>query len=231
MKGEVMAGYGEKIELLFKADCVFRMAGELASAFNVDVRSGIDFDDPTVWQRHAPNFDAFCQAIVDLSDLIQNPIEDFLAVADVLKKAASIAHKIKQILDRNERWGMTFAYYPAFLTDLVKVSHDGCYAVEETKLKWGVIDSDLLGELGQTTKSDGSKWLTVTEAATASGATKSEITKAANCGALISNGQVRHKRRISKTSVMDWQLQRATKPERIETDAAIQRKLNRMGHN
>jgi hypothetical protein len=71
------------------------------------------------------------------------------------------------------------------------------------------------------------EWLTVTQAAKASGARKDEITRAANANEIATNGQTGHKRRIDAASLSKWQLKRVERPERIETDATVRAKLRR----
>lgn len=70
-------------------------------------------------------------------------------------------------------------------------------------------------------------WLTVGDAAKASGCPAYTITRAANHNELVTNGETEHARRVSGASLAEWQRNRAMQPERIETDAAVRRKLDK----
>jgi hypothetical protein len=77
---------------------------------------------------------------------------------------------------------------------------------------------------GQT---EGSRWLSVTEAASASGCHRGDITRAVDKGELGSNGKRKRERRIDAASLALWQLKRANRPEPVESDGAVKKKLER----
>jgi hypothetical protein len=73
----------------------------------------------------------------------------------------------------------------------------------------------------------GSTWITVTEAANASGCYPWEITRAVNNGSLKSNGEKGRTRRIEAADLTLWQLRRAANGRTSESPEAVERKLKR----
>src|SRR5262249_11421701 len=74
---------------------------------------------------------------------------------------------------------------------------------------------------------DDRRWLTVTEAAQITACDKGVISRAGDEGKLKSNGKTGRKRRIDGIDLNRWQLERAAKPEPVESDEAVTRKLRR----
>lgn len=73
----------------------------------------------------------------------------------------------------------------------------------------------------------GPRWITVTEAANASGCYRWEITRAVDSGSLKSNGEKRRKRRIDAADLTLWQLRMAANGNTSESPEAVERKLKR----
>jgi hypothetical protein len=71
------------------------------------------------------------------------------------------------------------------------------------------------------------KWLTVSEAAKASGCTMAQISGAVRDGQLKSNGEKGRKRRIDAADLTLWQLRRAKRGESVESDETVAKKLRR----
>jgi hypothetical protein len=70
-------------------------------------------------------------------------------------------------------------------------------------------------------------WPTVTEAARVVGCNPGIVSRAVNSGKLKSNGKQGSERRIDPADLTRWQLERAATPEPVESDATVQRKLDR----
>jgi hypothetical protein len=75
------------------------------------------------------------------------------------------------------------------------------------------------------------RWLTVTDAAKAAGCNRGEISRAADKGELTSNGKNGRERRIDAVSLAQWQLKRANRPEPVESDESVRKKLERGRNN
>jgi hypothetical protein len=71
------------------------------------------------------------------------------------------------------------------------------------------------------------RWLTVTEAATASGCNPGQISRAADSGTLKSNGKRGRGRLIDAADLSLWLLRRAERGEVTESTEAVERKLKR----
>jgi hypothetical protein len=76
-------------------------------------------------------------------------------------------------------------------------------------------------------KGQGTQWLTVTQAAKASGCQTHQITRAANNSLLKSNGKKGKERRIDAADLTLWLLHRAQQQEKTESDIAVEKKLKR----
>jgi hypothetical protein len=72
-----------------------------------------------------------------------------------------------------------------------------------------------------------SEWLTVSDAAKASGCTSAQISGAVRDGQLQSNGEKGRKRRIKAADLALWQLRRAKREGVVESDATVEKKLRR----
>src|SRR5262245_40999810 len=84
--------------LLDRAGRVFSLAGQLACAFTDEYDRQGDVPrqiDPAAWSRQQPSFNGFCDALLDLSDEMQNPPDGFAPVARVLMEAARVAKQIR----------------------------------------------------------------------------------------------------------------------------------------
>jgi hypothetical protein len=88
-------------------------------------------------------------------------------------------------------------------------------------------DSDQAGE-GQAEwkkKRTEPEWLTVTQAASVSGCSRGEISRAADNGSLKSNGEKGRERRIDAAHLALWQLRRAERKEAVESDTTVENKF------
>jgi len=81
------------------------------------------------------------------------------------------------------------------------------------------------GEKGETEPS----WITVSEAARASACMAWKISRAADNGSLKNNGKKNRERRIDAADLALWQLRMAERPEAVESDAAVRKKLKGSG--
>jgi excisionase family DNA binding protein len=70
-------------------------------------------------------------------------------------------------------------------------------------------------------------WLTVTEAAAVSGIDKGTISRLADQQKLKNNGKKGRERRIDSADLNRYQLDRIEKPEPVESDKTVERKLNK----
>ncbi len=116
--------------LLDRASDVFSLAGKLGREFHeerLSERGPINRDG---WQRHAPDFDKFCSALLELREEIQNPPDGFAAVAVPLLEAARIAKGIRDAMQRPD--GRSRAAYRDFFPDLNSVAENGWRAVQST---------------------------------------------------------------------------------------------------
>jgi hypothetical protein len=71
------------------------------------------------------------------------------------------------------------------------------------------------------------QWLTVKQAATISACDPGVISRAVDAGQLKSNGKKRKERRIDAADLSRWQLKRAERDSAVESEASIERKLQR----
>jgi hypothetical protein len=74
-----------------------------------------------------------------------------------------------------------------------------------------------------------SQWLSVSQAAQITGANPGVISRAADSGKLKSNGKKGAERRVDAVALAYWQLQRANRPEPVESDDDVRRKLREAG--
>jgi hypothetical protein len=72
-------------------------------------------------------------------------------------------------------------------------------------------------------------WFTVTQAATTACCNTGQITRAVDAGLLKSNGKAGRERRIDLADLARWILRRAGRGETTESDAAVERKVERGG--
>ena len=114
--------------LLDRANNVFMLAGGLGRAFHEEHQQGMI--DAAAWNRHAPTFNEFCHALLDLREPIQNPPDGFAPVAEQLKEAARIARAIRRVK------GRAFVDYLEFFPQMNSVAEAGRQAVKQlTKAK------------------------------------------------------------------------------------------------
>jgi hypothetical protein len=113
--------------LLDRAGNVFSLAGKLGRAFHEEGQSRAIFFDPTIWQRHAPTFNEFCAALLDLREPMQNPPDGFGPVAQHLLQAAKLAKGIRDTLGRDGGFTDYLDYFPSLNT----VFQSGWEAVKE----------------------------------------------------------------------------------------------------
>jgi hypothetical protein len=129
MKGNIMADSSPLAGLLDRAGKVFSLAGKLGRAFYEERQGQGRQIDPAGWYRHAPEFDEFCAALLNLRDAMQNPPDGFGPVAKPLLEAARIAKGIRDAMQRPD--GRTWAAYLEFFPHLNSVCEDGWRAVKE----------------------------------------------------------------------------------------------------
>lgn len=115
--------------LLDRAGKVFSLAGNLGRAFHEEHQGQGRQIDPAGWNRHAPDFDNFCAALLDLRDAMQNPPDGFAPVAESLMEAARIAKGIRDAMQRADC--RTWAAYLEFFPHLNSACEDGWRAVKE----------------------------------------------------------------------------------------------------
>jgi hypothetical protein len=116
--------------LLDRAGKVFSLAGELARSFQQEHKKSRPFRvvDATSWNRHAPVFKEFCDALLDLRDSMQNPSEGFAPVANELRTAAQVAKRIRSAMQTQE--GQTWAGHLDFFPELNSVFAEGGQAIQ-----------------------------------------------------------------------------------------------------
>ncbi len=91
--------------LLDRASTVFSLAWQLARAFTDECdRQGGSFRtvDPTAWGRQQPDFNVFCNALLELRTEMQNPPDGFAPVAEVLMEAARVAKQIRDVMQTTD---------------------------------------------------------------------------------------------------------------------------------
>jgi hypothetical protein len=113
--------------LLDRAGNVFSLAGKLGRAFHEEGESRAINFDPSIWQHHAPTFNEFCAALLDLRNAMQNPPDGFSPVGERLLQAAKLAKGIRDTLTRDSG----FTKYLDFFPDLNAVFQSGWEAVKE----------------------------------------------------------------------------------------------------
>ncbi|HQU45963.1 MAG TPA: hypothetical protein PK867_24330, partial [Pirellulales bacterium] len=130
-RGTIMMELPPLNHLFIQAEKVFSFASEVGEALMEERRSTHVMLEPHAWQRHAPRFEQFCEAILALRHAMVEPPNGFEAVAVQLKEAARIA---KAIRDANrESRGWNYPEYLDFFPDLNSVACDGRQAVNQAK--------------------------------------------------------------------------------------------------
>lgn len=122
-----MAGESLLVGLLDRAKNVFSLAGELGRAFHEERQGQVRQIDPAGWNRHAPLFNKFCAALLELREPMQIPPDGFRPVAQQLLQAAKLAKGIRDTLARDGG----FPAYLDFFPDLNTVCQAGWEAVKE----------------------------------------------------------------------------------------------------
>lgn len=126
-----MADSNSLAVLLNRASNVFSLAGTLGRAFDEEhqgLRQGL-LIDPARWNRHAPTFKEFCDALLVLREPMLHPPDGFGPVAEQLLKAACIAKGIRDTIQRYG--GRPFGEYLDFFLDLYSVCENGWQAVKK----------------------------------------------------------------------------------------------------
>jgi hypothetical protein len=151
MKGNIMADSSPLDGLLDRAGNVFSLAGKLGRAFQEEGQSRAVFFDPSIWKRHEPTFNEFCEELLELRDATQKPPDGFEPVAAQLLAAARLAKRLRDCLsseaerDRSSWKGQPFGQmlgvknprppaftaYWEFFPDLNSVFENGWRAVNE----------------------------------------------------------------------------------------------------
>jgi tetratricopeptide (TPR) repeat protein len=83
------------------------------------------------------------------------------------------------------------------------------------------VDFDSFG--AQAEQCESRRWITVSQAASVSGANPGVITRAVDAGELMGNGMTGRERRVDAVDLTQWMLQRIAKPEAEESDAQVER--------
>lgn len=122
-----MADESPLADLLDRAGNVFSLAGDLGRAFHEEHQGQGRRIDPAGWERHAPMFNEFYAALLDLREAMQNPPDGFSPVAQQLKQAAKLAKGIRDTLARDGG----FADYSDYFPDLNTVFQAGWEAVKQ----------------------------------------------------------------------------------------------------
>lgn len=91
-----MTGQTQTSDLLSRANEVFALAAKLAEVFHESGQWRAIFYDPSIWERHEPQFEEFCNSLLALRDAMQNPPDEIAEVADELRSAARIAKGIRE---------------------------------------------------------------------------------------------------------------------------------------
>ncbi len=128
-KGNIMADENPLAGLLDRAGKVFFLAGELGRAFHEKFQRQGRQIDPADLNHHAPTFNKYCAALLDLRDAMQNPPDGFATVAKPLLEAARSAKDIRDTLQRPD--SRNWAAYLEFFPRLNSVCEDGWRAVKE----------------------------------------------------------------------------------------------------
>jgi hypothetical protein len=146
-----MAGSSAKGDFLTRAEHVFSSARELGCGFREDKLGHRGLIDHDSWNRHAPAFEQFCDALGQLRDPIQNPPVGLEAIAAQLKKAAETARRIRDT--RRKMLGELYPHYADFFPELYSVAEDGLRAVRKSNEARGTDDTlavlDELAERGE----------------------------------------------------------------------------------
>jgi len=125
-----MAGISPPADLLDRAGHVFMLAHQLGRAFQDEqTRESGKVVDPACWDSHQPAFEEFSKAILNLKEPIQDPPAGFDGVADALRKAASVARIIRDLVQTAE--GRTWAEYRDSFPDLNSAAVEGMRALKE----------------------------------------------------------------------------------------------------
>jgi len=102
--------------LLDRVGNVFSLAGKLGRAFHQEHQEQRRQIDPTGWNRRAPTFSEFYDAMLDLRDAIQNPLDGFSPVAGPLLEVARLAKGLRNAMQQPD--GRTWAAYQDFYPQL-----------------------------------------------------------------------------------------------------------------
>jgi hypothetical protein len=129
LKGNLMADSSSLAGLLDRAGNVFLLASQLGRAFHDERGSagGLRQIDPEGWDRHQPAFSAFCDAVLELRDAIQNPPNGFAPVAEALRRTALVAKQIRDAMQTAN--GRAFATYLDFFPELNSAAASGREAI------------------------------------------------------------------------------------------------------
>jgi hypothetical protein len=131
-----MADTSPLADLLDRAGNVFSLAWHLGRTFQEERETGRI--DPTAWDRHKPAFDEFCAAVLDLRGAMQNPPDGFAPVAAALLKAASVAKRIRDVMQTAD--GRDWATFRDFFPELNSVAVSVQEAIREVTKVWRAED-------------------------------------------------------------------------------------------
>ena len=138
-------------DLLHRANEVFALAGNLSEAFHEAGQWRAIFYDPSIWEHHEPQFEEFCNSLVELREVMQHPPDGFANVADQLRGAARIAKGIRESFAREvapDTWRREtmgrligiekpgtpkFTKYMDFAPSLAAIAESGEQAVKEVR--------------------------------------------------------------------------------------------------
>jgi len=111
-----MADSSSLVTLLDRASHAFSLAGKLGHAFQDEQKARALFYDPSTRTRLAPAFDEFCQALLDLRDVMANPPDGFAPVTEPLLEAARIAKGMRETVLREKDFTTCLEDFPELMT-------------------------------------------------------------------------------------------------------------------
>src|SRR5262245_4349945 len=109
---------------------VFSQADDLAQAFRDEKARGVD---ETSWDRHRRAFETWCDAIEELKIPMMNPPEGFAPVAEALRKAASLAKRIDDVMRTPQGWTFQLFLSESNVLELKLVAGTGYNAIWEVR--------------------------------------------------------------------------------------------------
>lgn len=115
-------------DLLDRARLIFSLAGDFGRSFEEEHSERLPQIGRSGWDRYAGKFEEFCNELLEIKSNIQNPPKGFEAVAEVLFKAARIAKKIRDVVQRSD--GREWAVCQEFFPDLNTIAEKGTFEIQ-----------------------------------------------------------------------------------------------------